>query len=208
MAGEINDEQREQLSLVKSSGDHLLSLINDILDISKIEAGKVELYFEEFSPVDVITEVIDTLSPLAGLKGIEITSGPIPDAKLYSDRRRFKQILMNLAGNAVKFTEQGSVTIVTDYPDTDRLRVRVIDTGIGIKEEDLDMLFAAFQQINGSLTRRYQGSGLGLHLSNKLSVLLGGNISVHSVFGEGSEFTVTIPLKYPEDQKNEESTGS
>jgi PAS domain S-box-containing protein len=214
MTGDINEEQREQLTLVKSSSNHLLSLINDVLDISKIEAGKVELSLEKFPLKEVVSEVVELLTPTVKAKGIELIAEIEEDIQVYTDRRRFKQVLINLAGNAVKFTEQGSVRIVAglcqdnDHVHKDNLEVHVIDTGIGIKEEDIDKLFAPFQQVDGSLTRRFEGTGLGLHHSKKILNMLGGDIWVKSEYGKGSDFGLTLPLKYGGDEDNEENTGS
>ena len=115
------------------------------------------------------------------------------DITLYSDRRRVKQVLMNLMSNAVKFTEEGSVSIVANKRQNGRLKISVTDTGIGIRKKDIPRLFQAFQQVNLSLTKKYEGSGLGLYLSQKLIDLLGGHISVISQYGKGSKFTLTIP---------------
>ncbi|HEY41846.1 MAG TPA: PAS domain S-box protein [Dehalococcoidia bacterium] len=214
MTGDINEEQREQLSLVKSSSNHLLSLINDVLDISKIEAGKVELSLEEFPLNELISEVVDILTPAAQTKGIELTAETDGEIQLYTDRRRFKQVLINLGGNAVKFTEQGSVRIIAalheenGHTHDDTLEVHVIDTGIGIENEDIDKLFAPFQQVDGSLTRRFEGTGLGLHHSRKILQMLGGDIWIKSEYGKGSDFGLTLPLEYRGDENNEENTGS
>jgi signal transduction histidine kinase len=208
MAGDVNKEQRKQLTMVENSASHLLSLINDVLDISKVEAGKVELSLEEFRLDDIAGEVVETLSPAVNEKGLELVT-EVPDGvMLFSDRRRMKQVLMNLAGNAVKFTDQGNVTIAARVPGDENLEIRVTDTGIGIKKEHMDKLFQPFPQIDVSLTKRHEGTGLGLHLSKKLVTLLGGDISAKSEYGRGSEFTFTIPLKYQGEQANEEDTGS
>jgi PAS domain S-box-containing protein len=214
MTGDINEEQREQLTLVKSSSNHLLSLINDVLDISKIEAGKIELSIEEFALNEVVSEVIDLMTPATQKKGIELISETDGDIQVHTDRRRLKQVLINLAGNAVKFTEQGSVRITAGlykekgHIHDDSLEIHVIDTGIGIKREDIDKLFAPFQQVDGSLTRRFEGTGLGLHHSKKILNMLGGNIWVKSRYGKGSDFSFILPLKYRGDEDDEENTGS
>jgi len=201
MSGEVNERQREQLTVVKKNANHLLSLINDILDISKIEAGKVDLSLEEFSLDDVAGEVVETLSPTANQKGLELLTEVPEGITLSSDRRRVKQVLVNLGSNAVKFTNRGSVKIAASVLGDDNLEVRVIDTGIGIKKEDMDKLFQPFQQIDVSLTKEYEGTGLGLHLARRLAALLGGDISAKSEYGTGSEFTFTLPLQYREEQK-------
>ena len=203
MAGDINDEQKNQLTMVKSSSNHLLSLINDILDISKIEAGKVELSLEEFRLGDVVREVVETFSPTAGLKNIELVSDVPEDTALFSDRRRLKQVLMNLVSNAVKFTEQGSLTITARVLEDENLEICVADTGIGIKEEDMYRLFMPFQQVDMSLTKKHEGTGLGLYHSKKLAGFLGGDISVKSEYDRGSEFTFTTPLQYMGEKRNE-----
>ena len=194
MVGEINDEQRSQLILVKNSADHLLSLINDILDISKIEAGKIELSLEEFKLDDLTSEVIETLSPAAGLKGIDIVTDIPKGTTLFCDRRRLKQVLINIMGNAVKFTTEGHVKVTGKPLENDQFEISVIDTGVGIKEEDMDKLFVPFQQVDASLMKKSDGTGLGLYLSKKLVNLLGGTIQAESEHGKGSKFSFTIPL--------------
>jgi len=195
MSGEVTEEQGKQLTMVKNSASHLLSLINDVLDISKIEAGRVELSLEEFSLDDVVREVVETLSPTASEKGLELVTDVPEGITLFSDRRRIEQVLMNLVSNAVKFTDQGSVKIAARIPGDDNLEVRVIDTGTGIKKEDMDRLFQPFQQVDISLTKKHEGTGLGLYLAKKLTDLLGGDISAESEYGKGSEFAFTIPLR-------------
>ncbi len=208
MAGDVNEEQRKQLIMVENSASHLLSLINDVLDISKVEAGKVELSLEEFRLDDIAGEVVETLSPAANEKGLELVTEVPGGVMLFSDRRRMKQALMNLVGNAVKFTDQGNVTIAARVPGDENLEIRVTDTGIGINKEHMDKLFQPFPQIDVSLNKRHEGTGLGLHLTKKLVNLLGGDISAKSEYGRGSEFTFTMPLKYQGGQGNEEDTGS
>jgi len=206
MSGEVNEEQGKQLTMVKVNANHLLSLINDILDVSKIEAGKVKLSLDEFRLEDVVAEVVEALSPAAREKGLELLVEVPEGITLFSDRRRVEQVLMNLLSNAVKFTDQGSVKIAARVPGDGRIEVSVIDTGTGIKEEDMVRLFQPFQQVDPSLTKEREGTGLGLHLSRKLAGLLGGDIWAKSEYGRGSEFTFTIPLRYKEDQRNEENT--
>ncbi len=208
MVGEINEEQRSQLTLVSSSANHLLSLINDLLDISKIEAGKVELELEEFRLGDVATEVVETFSPTAKLKGIRLLTDISEDTTLFSDKRRLKQVLMNLVSNAVKFTDRGSVKVTSGIPADDNLEISVIDTGIGIKKEDIGKLFVPFQQVDESLTKKHTGTGLGLYISRKILTLLGGDISVESKYGVGSEFTFTLPVHYVKEQRNAQSISS
>ncbi len=205
MVGEINEEQKKQLALVESSAQHLLSLINDVLDIAKIEAGKVELSLDEFAFDDLMREAVGILSPIADLKKIKLLGDAPGGVTLYSDKRRLTQVLINLTGNAVKFTDKGSVKVKARLLGKHRLAVNIIDTGIGLKQEDIDKLFTPFQQAGDSLVKKQQGTGLGLYLSRKLVNLLGGEITVKSEFGKGSEFAFTLPLKYKEVKKNEES---
>ena len=207
MSGEVNEEQKKQLTMVKNSASHLLSLINDLLDISKIEAGKVELSLEEFRLDDVMRETVETFMPKVKEKGVELLADFSEGLPLFSDKRRVKQILMNLVSNAVKFTDQGSVKIASRILKDKILEMRVTDTGIGIKKESMNKLFMPFQQIDSSLTKSHEGTGLGLHLSKKLVALLGGNISAKSRHNKGSEFTFTLPLKYEEEKRNEKDTG-
>ena len=201
IVGDLNAEQKKQLTMVKNSANHLLSLINDILDISKVEAGKSEISPDDFFINDVVQEVIDTITPLANKKGIKLLK-EIPEKTLiFSDRQRVKQILMNLASNAVKFTDKGSVKIESGVSKNEYLEVSVIDTGIGIKKKDLGKLFEIFKQVDMSSTKKHEGTGLGLHLSKKLATLLGGDITFKSQYGKGSVFTVNLPVKYKEVKK-------
>jgi len=199
MVGEVNEEQRKQLSMVYGSAKHLLSLINDILDLSRIESGKMEVSMERFKIEEVVSEVSQSLSPMISQKGLRlITEIPDETPEIYSDRKRVLQILLNLVNNAVKFTEAGEVRIECKF-DNDNLEVSVSDTGIGIKEGAMKLLFEAFRQIDGTAQRRYQGAGLGLYLCQKLvTTLLGGNIWAESEYGKGSRFTFTLPVRLKE----------
>jgi signal transduction histidine kinase len=196
MTGEINDEQQKQLTIVKSNAHHLLDLINDVLDISKIEAGKVEVSPEEMRLGDVVKEIAEVFLPVASEKGLGLVTKVPDNVVLYSDKRRVKQVLMNFVSNAIKFTDHGSVKIAARVPDDGNVEIRVSDTGTGIKKEDMSKLFEPFQQVDTSLTKRYEGTGLGLYLTRKLADLLGGNIRAKSQYGRGSEFTFIIPLRY------------
>ncbi|MEJ5166565.1 MAG: ATP-binding protein [Thermoanaerobaculia bacterium] len=197
MAGEINEEQRKQLTMVQSSANHLLSLINDILDISKIESDKLELSIEKFDLKDSIEEIISSIEPAASKKGLNIEREYNGDLLLESDKRRIKQVIMNLLSNAIKFTDKGKVSIRAKRLK-EEISIEVSDTGIGIREEDLKYLFQPFQQLDMSATKRYEGTGLGLYLSKKLTSLLKGNIDVRSKYGEGSTFILTLPLSMEE----------
>jgi len=196
MAGEINDEQRKQLTIVKNNAYHLLSLINDLLDISKIEAGKVELTLSEFKLDDIVREVTDAFTHEMSKKNLKLVMEVPEEITLFSSKRHFKQILMNLLNNAVKFTQQGSIKVSARVLNDKILEMKISDTGIGMKEEHMNKLFMPFQQINESIKKSYEGTGLGLYLTKKLLAMLGGDITVKSKYGRGSEFTFTLPLKY------------
>jgi PAS domain S-box-containing protein len=197
-AGPINDEQKKQLGLVFGSAKHLLSLINDLLDLSRIEAGKVDLELEPFNFVEVIDEVIQNLSPMAAQKNIRLaTDLPGRSIQMVGDRKRCFQVLLNLANNAVKFTDRGEVKI-TVRTEGGQMRVCVADTGIGIKPEQIGMLFEAFRQLDGTAKRLYEGTGLGLHLCRRLLGLMHGAIGVESEFGKGSRFSFSLPLQAAE----------
>ena len=193
LAGPLNDEQQRQLSMVLGSGKHLLSLINDLLDLSRIEAGKVELESDTFDFVEVVDEVVQNLEPMARQKQLRLTNDlPRPTIEMVGDRKRCYQVLLNLTNNALKFTQQGEVKI-TAQPQGDCLRVSVLDTGIGIKPEQMGLLFEAFRQLDGAAKRVYEGTGLGLHLCRRLLRLMRGEISVQSEFGKGSCFSFILP---------------
>ena len=194
LAGPVNDEQRKQLEMVYSSAKHLLGLINDILDLSRVEAGRLQLEFTEFAPADVLAEAVNSLMPMARLKHLvcEVAEAD-PALRIICDRKRFFQIVVNLANNAVKFTDTGSVR-VSIHPEGDRLRVRVTDTGTGIRAENIGGLFEAFRQIDSSARRVFEGTGLGLYLCRKLLHLLGGEIGVETEYGRGSTFWFWVPL--------------
>ncbi len=194
MEGELNEKQTIQLTAVKSSSIHLLALINDILDISKIEAGKVDFIIEEFDIVEVVNEVVTSVLPLVKEKKLKLTQNVTEGLLLSSDKRRIKQVLMNLVSNAIKFTDTGNIQIEGKLLNDETLQVSVSDSGIGIKEEDMDKLFQSFQQIDMSSSKSYEGTGLGLYLCKKILDLLHGNISMTSQFGTGSEFKFTLPL--------------
>ncbi len=195
MEGDLNEEQTKQLIMVKSNAKHLLDLINDILDISKIEAGKVDLAIEKFEIADVVDEVVTSVLPLTKDKGLKLISNVPERIIINSDRRRVKQVLMNLVGNAIKFTYEGNIKIEGNIVNKTDLQISVADCGIGIKEADIEKLFQPFQQIDMSSTKEHQGTGLGLYLSKKILDLLSGDISVKSQFGKGSIFKILIPIK-------------
>ena len=199
LTGDINEEQRHQLTMVKSSATHLLSLINDVLDLSKLEAGKFQLTVDGLSLDALIEEVLNTVSPLSDAKQLPIDTDIEQDIHLYSDERRIKQILINLLGNSIKFTQEGSISFSAKLKNKTTLELIVKDTGIGINDENLSKLFKPFAQIKDQLTKNIDGTGLGLYLSKKLANLMGGDLTAISQAGKGSEFTCVLPLDIRED---------
>lgn len=208
MAGPLNAEQTKQLGMVQGSARHLLDLINDVLDISKIEAGQLEVRRVPFDLRASVGRVAASVTPMAEKKGLSLSTQMPPHIDpMESDRRRVEQILLNLLNNAIKFTERGSVTMTVDVlVDEGRTgvgesgpaaRFRVSDTGIGMKQEDLAKLFQPFFQIDSGLQRQHDGTGLGLAICHRLTTLLGGTIGVESVWGQGSVLTVVLPMKAP-----------
>jgi Amt family ammonium transporter len=198
ITGTLNAEQKEYLGDIHSSGQHLLNMINSILDLSKIEAGKFELQNEEFSVEETIHEVLNTITECSHKKDICLRTYILEDIpSIRADKVKFKQIMYNLLSNAIKFTpENGKITINAKLMDH-HIQIAVSDTGIGIKPEDMEKLFEAFRQVDGSYARRYEGTGLGLILTKRLIELHGGKIWVKSMYGKGSTFTFTLPLKPP-----------
>lgn len=207
LAGELNDEQRKQLGMVQTSARHLLDLINDVLDLSKIEAGQLQIHPEPFQVADVIEKATGLLRPSVERKGLELEVLPGDGSglgEMVSDPRRFQQIVLNLLNNAVKFTDKGKVALSVDrlrdykfgadQPGLEVIRVIVSDTGIGIKEADLKFLFLPFRQIDSGLTRQHEGTGLGLAICSRLAELLGGEVFAESTHGEGSSFTLILPV--------------
>ena len=208
MAGPLTPEQSRQLGMVQAASRHLLALINDVLDISKIEAGELRVAAEPFDLAASVARVTATVAPLAQKKGLALEVGAVPPpGEAVGDGRRVEQVLLNLVGNAVKFTEAGSVALtaeaVADYrPREDAapvpaVRLRVADTGIGIAPEDMAKLFQPFRQVDSTLSRKHEGTGLGLAICRRLADLMGGRIDAESRPGEGSVFTFTLPLAPP-----------
>ncbi len=193
MSGEINDEQKKQLTLVKNSANHLLALINDVIDISKIEVNKVELYIQEFDLTSLAREVKNSFAINTSKKKLKLSLEAPPTLIIKSDERRTKQILVNFISNAVKFTDRGEIEIKIVKKD-ETVEIAVRDTGIGIRKEDMDKLFESFSQINIP-DKTKEGAGLGLYLSRRIAYLLGGDIKVESEFGKGSVFTLVLPCK-------------
>jgi PAS domain S-box-containing protein len=195
LSGPLTATQKHQLEIVQASGKHLLSIINDLLDVAKIESGEVKVEFEPVDCREVLEEIVSAMRPLADAKGIELEmTAPDQEITVHTDRRSVSQILFNFTNNAIKFTEEGSVRfeLVGHETNGSVARFSVIDTGIGIKVEDREKLFTAFQQVELSATRRFEGTGLGLYISQKLALLIDAKISFESDFGTGSTFTLEL----------------
>jgi len=193
--GEVPENLREPLTDVQVNGKHLLNLINDVLDLSKIEAGRMELALSEYSVQDVIEVVCASLQSLAAEKGLKFSASAQEGIPLaYGDGKRVTQCLLNLAGNALKFTKQGQVEISVERMDG-LLRYRVSDTGIGIPPDQLEQVFTEFRQVDAAITREYGGTGLGLSITKKFVELHGGRIWIESDLGQGSRFFFEIPLR-------------
>ncbi len=192
LGGPINEEQSKQLGMVRNSANHLLSLISDILDLSKIEAGQLSLISEPFELKKSILRVVQSVRPLAEKKGLDLTLEVADDiGTACVDERRMEQVLLNLLSNAVKFTEQGGIRVSCVCEEKNYL-ICVTDTGIGIKDVDLERLFMPFHQIDTGLSRKYEGTGLGLSICKKLVELMGGKVGVKSEYGKGSTFWFTV----------------
>ncbi len=201
LVGALNEEQNKQLRMVQNSANHLLDLINDILDLSKIEAGQLVVNCAPFNLRSSIEMVVQTLMPLVDKKGLSLKTVIHPDVGVInSDQRRVEQILLNLANNAIKFTNEGQVDIECTIKKN-RVEINVIDTGIGINENDLEKLFNPFQQIDTGLTRQYEGTGLGLSICKRLVEKLNGKIWVASEWGKGSVFSFALPVSKREKNK-------
>lgn len=197
LGGPLNPAQMHQVERLKDNGKRLLTLINDVLDISRIEAGRIEIASEPFAPGSMIERVAAQMQVLAEQKQIGFTTTISPDLPLVlvGDEKRVEQVIVNLLSNAFKFTEKGSVAFnVTVSPDK-RWSMTVTDTGIGIPPHALDLIFEPFRQVDGSSKRAYTGSGLGLAIAQQLIQAMGGNITVTSELGKGSIFTVILPIR-------------
>lgn len=194
MAGPLTPEQSKQMGMVRSSAQHLLALINDVLDLSKIEANQLEVRSESFELTEVLQRSLAVVSPLAEKRGLKLEhhfeGAP---GTLQSDPRRVEQILLNLLQNAVKFTEQGGIQLKVSSPEPDQVLLEVVDTGIGIQDEDRSSLFQPFRQLDSGLSRQREGTGLGLAICRRLVGLLGGEIGVDSEWQKGSRFWVRLP---------------
>ncbi len=195
LVGPLEPEQEKQLNMVQDSARHLLELINDVLDISKIEAGQFELVHEPYNLQDSLKKCIDITIPLARKKDLKLTTSISPEiGSMIGDRRRVEQIILNLLSNSLKFTDQGGVEIRSDLKDG-MVITSITDTGMGIKSEQIGSLFQPFKQLDTGLTRQHDGTGLGLSICKRLVESMGGEIWVESEWEKGSTFTFTLPLE-------------
>ena len=197
LQGPLNADQEKQLNIVRSNGQHLLALVNDLLDVAKIEAEKFEPYIERVHCQRVVDDALATLRPEAAHKGLalEVTM-PEQDIVVSTDERALKQIVLNLVSNAIKFTDHGGVHITLSQSksnDKDSVEISVRDSGIGIRPADRAKLFVPFCQVDAGKTASREGTGLGLHLSQRLAEMLRGTIRFESEYGKGSTFTLAFP---------------
>ena len=191
----LDEEQIKNMKIINSCGNDLLVLINDILDISKIEAGEISLHLSKINIFELIENLIFEMEPLSNEKGLVLDYKSISkEFFLLSDSHRIKQIIKNLMSNAIKFTDNGTITIILEENAND-IGIKVIDQGIGIAKEKLGYVFERFKQADGSTTRKYGGTGLGLAISKELAILLGGDIKAFSDLGVGSTFELILPKK-------------
>ena len=195
MEGQLPDLQKENLKKVMISSEHLLTLINELLDLAKIDAGKMEVIADKFRVEEIIHMTTTTVEPLLKDGRVRIVRDIAPDLPpLKTDRDKLKQILFNLLSNAAKFTEQGEIR-VSARPENGNLKLAVSDTGIGMKKEALEHIFEEFQQAEKTTASKYGGTGLGLAIVKKFVNLMGGEIVVESEVGKGSTFTITMPME-------------
>jgi len=196
--GSVNKDQKENLAIILRSGKHLLSLINDVIDVSKIEAGKIESIAEEFDLHELISEAVNLVKKDLDDKGLSLQV-TVPHQQMYLDRRRLLQCVLNLLSNAIKFTQQGGVTVETVIvPGAGVAEISVTDTGIGIREEDLPKMFQPFVRLVSPLQAVVPGTGLGLYLTRKLAAdVLDGDMLLTSEYGKGSRFTIKLPVRRP-----------
>ncbi len=191
--GEINEKQKKFLNNIAKSGEHLLKLVNDILDLSKIESGNMEINYEIFNISQEINETVSVLNSLALKKNIKIQININTNLFIKADLIKFKQIMYNLINNAIKFSEEKGEIIINVFSEDNKTKVEICDNGIGIAQKDKDIIFNSFRQVDSSLTRKQEGTGLGLTLTKKLVEMQGGKIDFQSEEKKGSKFWFTIP---------------
>jgi signal transduction histidine kinase len=197
VSGEMSQAQREKLTRIDANARHLLAVINDLLDIARIESGKMPLQTESVRLPELIDEVMSEVEPVISGTRLAVSRSLSPELpEIETDRQKVKQIVLNLLSNALKFTPEGSVAIRLEHdPEADEISIAVSDTGIGIAEENQKTIFEAFEQASGSCARRQGGTGLGLSICRRLAELLDGRIALVSKLGAGSTFTLFLPCK-------------
>jgi Amt family ammonium transporter len=194
--GELNEDQTLFVDTILKSSKHLLDLINNFLELAKIEAGKQELIFEEISVPDTINEIFEIIKDIAVEHDIILRKEFDPEIlSIQADRMAFKQILFNLLSNAIKFSnKEGGIITISTKKENDVVKISVADTGIGIQEDDFPRLFKTFEQLDSGISRKYEGTGLGLAITKKLVEMHGGKIWVESKYGQGSKFIFLLPI--------------
>jgi signal transduction histidine kinase len=194
ISGDLTPGQRKALDRIASNGRHLVGIISEILDLSRIEAGRMPLQISTFTAKQLVEEVLAEMEPIIARSKLTVSSHVAPDlGPIVSDRQKVKQVVLNLLSNALKFTRQGSVTIRVAYADTpDMVAIAISDTGIGIDPNDHQKIFEDFQQLDSSVARPYGGTGLGLSICRRLATMLGGHLDLESEVGRGSTFTLVL----------------
>jgi signal transduction histidine kinase len=201
MTGDLTEEQRDYHERVLANGEHLLNLINDVLDLSKVEAGRMEILRNPFEVRRWLSDIVQQMRGMAEDKDLAFNvtlDDHLPDG-IVGDPERLKQVVLNLISNAIKFTDQGSVELTAYKRDRETWAVDVTDSGIGIPPHAQEYIFDEFRQIDGTSMRKYGGTGLGLAIVRNLTSMMGGNVRVKSTVGEGSTFTVVLPLVVAEE---------
>lgn len=205
LSGELNEEQKDNLNRIYQSAKHLLALITEIIDISKIEAGKIDIFPESFSLLGIINDAVDNIRPQLSEKGLNIKMDIPQEIILYTDQKRLFQCILNLLSNAVKYTEKGEISISAIKID-DSVEIKFTDTGIGIDQEDIAKLFLPFERLQSHLTIKAGGTGLGLYLTKRIcNNILGGEITVKSIKGQGSSFSLKIPINLDKKENDHEN---
>jgi len=203
--GPLSDRQRNATERILANTNHMLSLANNLLDRAQIEAGTLQLNLTTFSPADVISEAVGAMEILARQGGLELTGQVADDvpSQITGDRQRVSQIVVNLIGNALKFTHEGGVRLRAYRPNAEQWAIAVTDTGVGIAKEAQSYIFEPFRRADESPTREYRGAGLGLSIVRQLVEMMGGRIDLESEPGQGSTFTITLPLTPPTQDEGE-----
>ena len=197
----LTADQRKALDKVLKNGRHLLQLINDILDFSKIESGRTPVNIDSDDVANVVSTAMVSVEPMVNAKGVKLVHAIEPDLPmLNTDTLKVKQVLLNLLSNAAKFTEQGTITVAAKKAERGFISISVRDSGIGIEDRNIEKVFEEFQQIDSSSSRKYKGTGLGLPIARSYARLLGGDLTVQSIYGQGSTFTLTIPPVFPKEK--------